>query len=295
MKGWHWKTIAAVLCLVFAATAVPTGNSKAMADIGDIKVKGSDLLQAQPETTYPGDVIFVRSKQVTAVTMFQATYKLRKAGDEYVRFIPIPIDVKPGVYALKAADQKTAVNITVAAKTFANDSITVSKQMNNMRQNTKRIEADQVKINKARSQSNPEPYFTSKFIVPVDGTLTTPYGYQRIVNGKLDSRHLAIDIANKTGTPVKASNDGKVVLADSIYLTGNTVIIDHGINLFSFYGHMSKLHVKAGQMVKQGDVIGEVGTTGFSTGPHLHYGMLIGNTYINPNPFFAGSPYEWKK
>jgi len=71
-------------------------------------------------------------------------------------------------------------------------------------------------------------------------------------------------------------------------------MIDHGISLFSSYGHMSKLDVKAGQIVKKGQLIGRVGSTGFSTGPHLHYAMLIGNTFINPNPFFTASPYQWK-
>ena len=132
------------------------------------------------------------------------------------------------------------------------------------------------------------------FKQPAEGKLTTPFGYQRVVNGVPANRHAAIDIANKTGTPIWASNHGKVVLADSLYLTGNTIIIDHGLNVFSIYAHMSKLEVKTGQEVKQGQVIGQMGTTGFSTGPHLHYGMLIGNTYVNPQPFFEESPFLWK-
>ncbi len=166
--------------------------------------------------------------------------------------------------------------------------------MNNMRQNSARIAADQKKINQARSRSAKSPYFRDPFQWPAQGRLSTPYGYQRVVNGKPANRHSAIDIANKEGTPIVSSNHGKVVLADTLYLTGNTVIIDHGLNIFSIYAHMSKIDVKQGQQVKRGQLIGRIGTTGFSTGPHLHYGMLVGNTYVNPLPFFEASPFVWK-
>lgn len=248
----------------------------------------------QPAAIGPGDVLLVRSRQAKSVVVMNKTYTLRKSGEEYIRFIPIPIDAKPATYSVTSADKKAKAAFTILKKTFEKDVITVSKQMESMRQNTKRIEADQKRINKARSQSSPVPYFTDQFQMPAQGRLSTPYGYQRIVNGQPSSRHLAIDIANKEGTPVAASQNGKVVLAEYLYLTGYTVMIDHGLNVFSSYGHMSRLDVKAGQMVKKGQVIGKVGTTGFSTGPHLHYAMLIGNTFINPNPFFQRSPFEWK-
>lgn len=251
-------------------------------------------LTVTPASTYPGDVILVRSKQIQSVTLFSQTYRLHPSLGEYVRFIPIPFNAKPGAYQIQSPDKRLVVPLNIAAKKFAIDSITVSKQMNEMRQDTARINSDQKKINAARSHSAQAPYFTEPFILPAKGELTTPFGYQRVVNGVPANRHSAIDIANKQGTPIWAGNNGKVVLAESMYLTGNTIIIDHGLNLFSFYAHMSKLEVKTGQEVKQGQVIGLMGTTGFSTGPHLHYGMLIGNTYINPQPFFEASPFLWK-
>ncbi|WNC12140.1 M23 family metallopeptidase [Brevibacillus brevis] len=252
-------------------------------------------LTVLPGTTYPGDVIFVRSNREQSVTLFSKTYRLLPSQGEYARFIPVPFDAKPGTYQIQSANKSACVPVTIAPKKFAVDVLTVSKQLNDMRQDTNRINADQKKINAARSRSAEVPYFTDAFIQPAVGTLTTPYGYQRVVNGVPANRHSAIDIANKTGTPIWASNNGKVVLADSLYLTGNTIIIDHGMQVFSIYAHMSKLEVKAGQEVKQGQVIGRMGTTGFSTGPHLHYGMLIGNTYVNPQPFFEASPFQWKQ
>lgn len=275
--------------LVLAAASVPMVGIHAAGVTATVSV-----LQVQPSTIGPGDVLLVRSKKPQTVVVLNKTYTLNKTGAEYARFIPIPIETKPAAYTVTSADKKAKTTFTITRKTFQKDVITVSSQMNSMRQNTKRIDADQKKINKARSQSSPTAYFTDKFQMPLQGRLTTPYGYQRVVNGQPANRHLAIDIANKEGTPIVASHNGKVVLAESLYLTGNTVMIDHGLNVFSSYAHMSKLDVKAGQMVKKGQVIGRVGTTGFSTGPHLHYAMLIGNTFINPNPFFQASPFEWK-
>jgi murein DD-endopeptidase MepM/ murein hydrolase activator NlpD len=284
-----WKSVRYAALTFVISCLVGTSSMSAAA----VTPKQPDLL-VSPSRTYPGDVVFVRSKQVQSVTLFNQTYKLQPVAGEYVRFIPVPIGVKPAVYTIQSADKTKKAQFTIAPKKFAVDSITVSKEMNNMWQNTARIAADQKKINQARSQSAKIAYFTDKFQMPAVGRLTTPYGYQRVVNGKPQSRHLAIDIANKQGTPVVASNNGKVVLAESLYLTGNTIIIDHGLNLFSSYGHLSKIEVKPGQMVKKGQIIGRVGSTGFSTGPHLHYAMLIGNTFINPNPFFQASPFLWK-
>lgn len=284
--------------LLFATMTVSNGTGSVAQHV--IEETATQWQQQQvsiavsPAVTYPGDVILVRSKQSKSVTLFSQTYHLKPSQGEYVRFIPIPFNAKPGSYMVEAADKRYSAPLEIKAKTFAIDSITVSKQMNSMRQDTNRINADQKKIEAARSQSSPVPYFTKPFIQPTTGRLTTPFGYQRVVNGVPANRHAAIDIANKEGTPIMASNDGKVVLSESIYLTGNTIIIDHGLNVFSIYAHMSKLQAEVGQEVKQGQVIGLMGTTGFSTGPHLHYGMLIGNTYVNPQPFFEASPFLWK-
>ncbi|MED4582480.1 M23 family metallopeptidase [Brevibacillus choshinensis] len=283
--------------LMAALTLVSGTSTYGKEIIEEVQVqyqKQQPPLTVMPSTTYPGDVIFVRSNQAQSVTLFSQTYRLQPSQGEYARFIPIPFQAKPGTYQVQTTDNKLAIPLTINAKKFAVDVLTVSKQMNEMRQDTNRINADQKKINAARSRSAQVAYFTGPFTQPAVGTLTTPFGYQRVVNGVPANRHSAIDIANKPGTPIWASNNGKVVLADSLYLTGNTIIIDHGLQVFSIYAHMSKLEVKTGQEVKQGQVIGRMGTTGFSTGPHLHYGMLIGNTYVNPQPFFEASPFQWK-
>lgn len=284
--------------MLFAAIAFGSGTGSLAQNVVDeasAQIREQQVqLAVTPAETFPGDVILVRSKRGKEVTLFSKSYSLMPSQGEYVRFIPIPFNAKPGTYQVESSDSGLSAPLTIKAKSFAVDSIIVSQQLNSMRQDTARINADQKKIDAARSQSSPEAYFHEPFIQPATGRLTTPFGYQRVVNGVPANRHAAIDIANKTGTPIVASNHGKVVLADDIYLTGKTIIIDHGLNVFSIYAHMSELKAEVGQVVKQGQVIGLMGSTGFSTGPHLHYGMLIGNTYVNPQPFFDASPFLWK-
>lgn len=282
--------------MLVATVLFSTGTSQVGKEITEQAQSATrqSQLAVVPSTSSPGDVLLVKSRQPATVTFFQKSYRLQPSKGEYVRFIPVPFDAKPGTHTIQTQDRKYESTITIIPKQFQVDRLTVSQKLNQMRQDTARINADQQKINAARSKSADSAYFTDKFLWPAEGRITTPYGYQRVVNGVPANRHAAIDIANKTGTPIIATNHGRVVLADSLYLTGNTVIIDHGLQVFSIYAHMSKIEVKTGDEVKAGQQIGQIGSTGFSTGPHLHFGMLIGNTYVNPQPFLEASPFLWE-
>lgn len=240
-----------------------------------------------PNQASPGDVVIVRHDKPGEVEWQGKKYALQPFGLGFYTYIPIPLSVKAGTYPI--GDQQ----LTIKAKKFETQYLQVSQQLESMRQDTNRIIADQKKIDAARSKSEPEFLFSSPFVQPVQGILTTPYGHTRYVNGKYDSSHLAIDLAAKTGTPIKATNDGVVALADNLYLTGNAIYLDHGMGLFSQYAHMSELLVKTGDRVKKGDIIGLVGSTGFSTGPHLHFTFWVHNVQANPNLFFDKMPQQW--
>ncbi|PID62602.1 MAG: peptidase [Ignavibacteriae bacterium] len=131
--------------------------------------------------------------------------------------------------------------------------------------------------------------FNSGFEKPIKGgRISSVFGSQRILNGVPKNAHNGIDIAVPRGTPVKAMADGKVLLsADNFYYAGNYILIDHGLGLNSLYLHLSKSLVKEGQFVKKGEVIGKVGTTGRSTGPHLHWGVQWFGKRIDPNSIFS--------
>jgi murein DD-endopeptidase MepM/ murein hydrolase activator NlpD len=120
------------------------------------------------------------------------------------------------------------------------------------------------------------------FILPSTGKAVPNFGERRIFNNKPRSPHRGIDIKVPYGTPVKASNSGSVVLASDLYFAGKTVIIDHGMSVFTMYCHFSKIRVKRGKLVKKGEIIGEIGATGRVTGPHLHWGVKVSGISVDP-------------
>jgi murein DD-endopeptidase MepM/ murein hydrolase activator NlpD len=127
-----------------------------------------------------------------------------------------------------------------------------------------------------------ERYWREGFLMPVKGRITTRFGTNRVLNGKPRSPHSGVDIAGKRGTPVRCANSGKVLLNSDFYLSGNTVVIDHGWGVATIYAHMERVDVREGQLVKRGDILGTVGSTGRATGPHLHFGAFIRGAKVDP-------------
>ena len=147
----------------------------------------------------------------------------------------------------------------------------------------KRIGAEGALINAARARDTDRAFFRGGFVWPIRGRISGVYGSQRILNGKPRRPHLGVDIAMPTGTPIIATADGIVRIAHSgMFFTGKTVAIDHGHGLVSIYAHMSEVAVKNGQRVAKGAPIGKVGATGRVTGPHLHWGVSLFKTRLDP-------------
>ena len=134
-----------------------------------------------------------------------------------------------------------------------------------------RIARDRKLVSKARSASSALMGWQQDFIWPTHGIITGIYGSRRILNGQPRAPHYGIDIAAATGTPVKAPADGIITMVDDLYFTGITIIMDHGHGISSTFLHLNKADVQPGQTVKQGDVIGSVGSSGRSTGAHLDW------------------------
>lgn len=138
-------------------------------------------------------------------------------------------------------------------------------------------------IRAARRADTSEPYFARGFAWPVTGPVTGVYGSQRILNGEPRRPHYGVDIAAPAGTPVRAMADGVVALVhEDMFYTGRTVMIDHGHGLGSIYVHMSAIAVADGERVERGAVIGRIGQSGRATGPHLHWGVTLFSTYLDP-------------
>ncbi len=146
-----------------------------------------------------------------------------------------------------------------------------------------KIKVDQKKIFNSKSIGEFEKIFDEKFIMPVEGRLTGFFGSQRILNEKPRRPHYGIDIAQKKGSPIIAPSSGKVkLIAKNMFFTGNTLILDHGLGLISIFAHMDEIFVSEGQYVEIRQKIGSVGMTGRATGPHLHWGIYLENTPVDP-------------
>ena len=147
----------------------------------------------------------------------------------------------------------------------------------------KRIKEENNKIGKARSINSDLPFFKNQFIMPVEGIISGVYGSQRILNGKPKWPHYGIDIAAKQGTMIKSSGSGTVTIAeDDLYYTGGTIIMDHGHGISTIYSHLENVMVSVGDKINQGDIIGTVGSTGRSTGPHLDFRINWFQTRLDP-------------
>ena len=123
--------------------------------------------------------------------------------------------------------------------------------------------------------------FDKPFKVPLNSYITSHYGNQRLFNDKKKSQHLGNDLRARTGTKIPAANRGRVVYTGNLFFSGNVVVLDHGMGIFSMYGHLSKILVTEGSVVNQGDVVGLAGATGRVSGPHLHWGVRVNGSWID--------------
>ena len=137
----------------------------------------------------------------------------------------------------------------------------------------------------------PECYWSEPFVAPIKGAKDgRNFGHRRVFNGQPRAPHSGADLRADVGTPVYAANRGRVVLAKDLFYSGNAVIIDHGLGLYTMYLHLSKIDVAPGAIVEQGQRLGLAGATGRVTGPHLHWGVRIVDARVDPFSLLRLSP-----
>jgi murein DD-endopeptidase MepM/ murein hydrolase activator NlpD len=145
-----------------------------------------------------------------------------------------------------------------------------------------RIISEAAELARLWEQSAQSRLWSGAFVRPVPGRATGIFGSRSIFNGQARQPHGGADFLSPTGTPIQAPNRGRVVLARELYFTGNTVVIDHGLGVFSLLAHLSVIDVHAGESVTAGQIVGQVGATGRVTGPHLHWAVRIGQARVDP-------------
>jgi murein DD-endopeptidase MepM/ murein hydrolase activator NlpD len=117
---------------------------------------------------------------------------------------------------------------------------------------------------------------------PIPGGVGSNFGKKRVFNGESRNPHNGADLRATTGTPIRSTNRGRVVLAKDLFFTGNTVIVDHGLGIYTLYAHLSRIQVEKDSIVDRGQVVGLAGATGRVTGPHLHWGARVQTARVDP-------------
>jgi len=206
----------------------------------------------------------------------------------YQVLVGIPLMEKLGKKTIKVQDFSTRLfDFEVTEQAYTEQHITLKgkkkKYVNPNLMHMDRIKKERPILSSARKVFSDKNLSNGLFIRPVDGITTSPFGLKRFYNGEARRPHTGLDYAGDIGTPIKAPADGKVILVGEFFFNGNAVFLDHGQGLISVYIHMNNRLVKQSQLVKQGDPIGTIGQTGRATGPHLHWGVYLNQTVVNPN------------
>lgn len=214
-----------------------------------------------------------------------------RQGDRWMTIVGVDLDTTPGPHQVdvtfRYADGRTRVQpepITVNGQKFPTTELKVEERFVEL------SPEDQARANREGAETaaiyatlTPEAYWTEAFVAPIPGAVDgRNFGHRRVFNGQPRAPHSGADLRAATGTPIYASNRGRVVLAKDLFYSGNAVFIDHGLGLYTTYLHLSEIKVEPGTMVERGQLIGLAGATGRVTGPHLHWGVRIIDARVDP-------------
>lgn len=252
---------------------------------GHVTVIEVDLRDEDPDTTN------LKSRfEQNDIALFQ--HPVKPTGI-YCGLVGIPISSTPqkAIIELEWTDsggrqQINRIPLQIIEGNYKKEALKVApKHVSPSPKNLQRIKAEKKEIRRIYTSSNNTRLWYGNFIKPVTSNTTSVFGTQRLFNGELQSYHRGTDLRAKTGTPIYVSNSGIVRLAKNLFYSGNIVIVDHGKGIFTNYAHLSKIKVRVGQHVARGDQIGLSGATGRVSGPHLHWGVKINGSYVDPLQF----------
>lgn len=258
---------------------------------------GYIVVRSDYDRPCPGEIIKISLHSSLTISKARALFKGKyftfvphEGGTSFFTLIGLGLDTEPGSYDLvievdlPGERQKIfTTKLALEKGSFRHRKINVDKKFTSPSQEAeKRIQKEQELVTRIYGESAPRWLGEGNFNLPVEGTLINNFGDKRVFNNDFKSRHRGIDIRSPAGRIVRSVNSGRIVMARDLYFAGRTVIIDHGIGLFSIYCHLSKMVGKEGTTVKKGAVIGRVGSTGRVTGPHLHWGIKLSGDNVNP-------------
>jgi len=215
-------------------------------------------------------------------------------GVKYFGLIAIPLPSKPGPTHLTVewtdsrGQHTQKVSFDISAGNYRSDTLTVEPAKVNLKKSAlERVKHEKKELKGIWQSASDYRLWDSAFQLPIESGITSSFGNQRMFNGQLKSFHRGTDFRAPVGKSIMAANTGTVKLAKELFYSGNIVIIDHGTGIFSLYAHLSRIDVVAGQYIEKGQQIGLSGATGRVNGPHLHWGIKVNGTYVDPLQFLG--------
>jgi murein DD-endopeptidase MepM/ murein hydrolase activator NlpD len=263
--------------------------------------QGAELLLSAPESSQ-GGLLLAELRSPKPVTQIKANWDEKEAPfwqeaapapnnrNVHRALLGIDLEKPAGDYEFAVSGKSEGGDpiactaaITVKAGRFATESLKVAP--NFVEPNPEqlvRAEIERKRLREIFATVTPDKLWQGPFRVPLDGVQTGGnFGKRRVLNGQPGSPHSGVDFPAPTGTPVHAAQRGRVVLAEPLYFSGNTVLVDHGLGVYTLYGHFSEIAVKPGDLVETGALLGKVGATGRVTGPHLHWGLTVNRARVD--------------
>lgn len=281
-------TVAAA-CVLLALPSRLQGGTQPVADERAIGV----TLAARSLT--PGELVVVTlsvddlASDVRVEVFGRTTSAVRTAGVGWQALVGIDVEQTPGSYTLKAVAQKGPLvlngqrELIVLPRQFATRTLRVDPSfVNPPALLLQRIEAEAALLDAIYGGVSAGALWDMPFIRPVPHRANSRFGTRSVFNGEPRAPHGGTDFLSPSGTPVKAPNAGRVVLARELFFTGNTVIIDHGFGVFSMLAHLSRIEVVEGESIARGRITGLVGATGRVTGAHLHWSLRVAGARVDP-------------
>ena len=260
---------------------------------GTIEAKPGIVLD--PPVARQGGTLFVKvtKPNLTAVSglLGSTPVTFTQAAGEFYAFVGISRCAKTGARALALTETDAAgisatlvMTVTISPTAFVVQNITLTGNAAAVLSDNTLIRREQAELMDLVRPRTATPLWSGPFRQPLTGTVSSYFGTRRSYNGGAVGAcgHEGMDIAVPGGTPIYADARGRVVFAGETKVRGNLVVVDHGLGVYSAYFHQSQLNVKTGQMVEAGDLIGRVGTTGMSTGDHLHWSVFVNGEYVDP-------------
>jgi murein DD-endopeptidase MepM/ murein hydrolase activator NlpD len=254
-------------------------------------------VRAAEREASPGDVIVLDAAasgplEEARVDVFDHVIPMWSTGDpsRWEALVGVDVETRPGRYpvivrglSLLGEPTTTRAAVTVTRKVFGTRRLLVDPRFSEPPASERpRIQREARRLNALFSAAPAARYWNWPFEAPVAAPASSPFGVRSVFNGALRGRHNGVDFASPPGSPVHAPAAGRVALAEPLYFTGNTVIIDHGQGLYSLMAHLERAVVHSDDSVARGDVIGFVGATGRATGPHLHWSVRLQGARVDP-------------